>query len=109
MSALDKEMKDWLLECFSDEYDQEQIEELTHNQLVRAINRYFDGGMKEFEVCCGWLRLRLNMTNETLIELFKAQDIVRRLWANATDSEIEKHLKLLDREMTKTINSIGKK
>lgn len=49
------------------------------------------------------------MTNETLIELFKAQDIVRRLWANATDSEIEKHLKLLDREMTKTINQIGKK
>lgn len=27
---------------------------------------------------------------ETLIELLKAQDIVRRLWANATDSEIEK-------------------
>lgn len=53
MSALDKEMREWLLECFSDEYDQEQIEELTHEQLVRSINRYFDGGMKAFQECCG--------------------------------------------------------
>ena len=51
MSVLDKEMGEWLLECFSDEYDQEQIEELTHEQLVRSINRYFDGGMKEFINC----------------------------------------------------------
>ncbi len=49
------------------------------------------------------------MVKETLIELIKAQDIVRRLWANATDLEIEKQLKLLDREMTRAINSIGKK
>lgn len=46
---------------------------------------------------------------DQLKDLIKAQDIVRRLWANATDSEIEKQLKLLDKEMTKRINSIGKK
>lgn len=54
MSALDKEMKDWLLECFNEEYDQEQIEELTHEQLKRAINRYYAGGMAEFKQCLGW-------------------------------------------------------
>jgi hypothetical protein len=54
MDALDQEMRDWLLECFSDSYDQEQIEELTHEQLVRAINRYFEGGIKEFQACSNW-------------------------------------------------------
>lgn len=55
MSALDKEMREWLLECFSDEYDQEQIEELTHEQLMRSINRYFDGGVAAFKECSGWI------------------------------------------------------
>lgn len=55
---------------------------------------------------CGVVRDK--MRNEILMELFKAQDVLRRLWANATDSEVEKQLKLLDREMTKTINRIGK-
>lgn len=45
---LDTEMKDWLLECFDEEGDKEEIEGLTHEQLVRAINKYFDGGMKCF-------------------------------------------------------------
>ena len=48
MDELDKEMRDWLLECFSDEYDQDQIEKLTHNQLLRSINRYYDGGTLGF-------------------------------------------------------------
>lgn len=52
--SLEQEMKEWLLECFSDEYDQEQIEELTTEQLKRSINRYFDGGLTEFVKCCGW-------------------------------------------------------
>ncbi len=55
MSTLDREMKDWLLECFDDEYDQEQIEELTHEQLVRSINKYYDGGMTAFKECSGWI------------------------------------------------------
>lgn len=48
------EMKEWLLECFEDEYDKEQINELTYEQCVRAINRYYDGGMKAFIACNGW-------------------------------------------------------
>ena len=49
------------------------------------------------------------MTNETLIRLFEAQDIIRRLWANATDKEIEKKLKQLDKDMLKIINLMGAK
>lgn len=52
------EMREWLLECFSDDYDQEEILELTDKVLERAINRYFDGGVKEFINCSaipsGW-------------------------------------------------------
>ncbi len=55
MNELDKDMREWLLECFSEEYEQEQIEGLTHEQLVRAINRYYDGGMRAFKECVGWI------------------------------------------------------
>ncbi len=41
-------MIEWLLECFTDDYDQEQIQELTESQLTRAINRYYDGGLSAF-------------------------------------------------------------
>jgi hypothetical protein len=50
---MEQEMREWLLECFSDEYDQERILELTYEQLEKAINRYFDGGMEEFKACVG--------------------------------------------------------
>ena len=46
-----KQMKEWLLECFNDEYDKEQIEELTQEELLRSINRYFDGGFAAFKEC----------------------------------------------------------
>jgi uncharacterized protein with von Willebrand factor type A (vWA) domain len=52
-TQLDTEMREWLLECFSDDNDQETIEELTHDQLIKSINRYFDGGLTEFIKCCG--------------------------------------------------------
>ena len=45
---IEKAMKEWLLDCFNDEYDQEQIESLSYEQLVKSINRYYDGGMKAF-------------------------------------------------------------
>lgn len=54
MNTLDIEMRSWLLDCFEEEYDQEQIQELSHEQLVRAINRYYDGGMKGFTECYNW-------------------------------------------------------
>lgn len=47
-SAIDKEMKDWLLDVFCEEEAQEQIKSLSYEQLVRAINRYYDGGMRSF-------------------------------------------------------------
>lgn len=49
------EMKAWLMDCFSCEVDQETIEELTYEQLVRSINRYYDGGMTAFRECAGWI------------------------------------------------------
>ena len=49
--TLENEMREWLLECFEDEYDQEQIKELSEIQLIKAINRYFEGGMREFREC----------------------------------------------------------
>ncbi len=47
------EMRKWLLECFDEEYDQEQIRELSFEQCVKAINRYYDGGYKAF-LSCYW-------------------------------------------------------
>lgn len=47
-TILKDEMQQWLLDCFSDEYDQEQIKELTYSQLKKAINRYYDGGIESF-------------------------------------------------------------
>jgi len=49
-----QEMKSWLLECFEDEHDQEQIEELSYTQCVRAINRHYDGGIRAFRECLNW-------------------------------------------------------
>ncbi len=59
MKTLETEMREWLLECFSDEYDQEQIEDLTYNQLVRSIERYYDGGVEEFKRCAGWIMVEV--------------------------------------------------
>lgn len=55
MYGIDVEMRGWLLECFTDAYDQEEINGLTHEQLVSAINTYYDGGMVEFVNCSAWV------------------------------------------------------
>lgn len=51
---LEKEMRGWLKECFSEENDREIIDEMTNDELLRAIIRYFDGGMEGFKECTGW-------------------------------------------------------
>lgn len=48
------EMRKWLLECFDEEYDQEQIRELSYDDCVKAVNRYYDGGFKAFLACMLW-------------------------------------------------------
>lgn len=53
MTQLQDEMRSWLLDCFTDEYDQEQIQELSYQQLVKSINRYYDGGISQFITCLG--------------------------------------------------------
>lgn len=49
MNTLEQEMREWLLDCFTDEYDQEQIRELEPVGLLQAIDRYYDGGVKAFK------------------------------------------------------------
>lgn len=49
--SLQDEMREWLLECFSSDDDQDIIEDLDDVELVSAINRYFGGGMKGFLQC----------------------------------------------------------
>ena len=45
---LANEMKQWLLECFEEEYNQEQINESSYEELKQSVNRYYDGGFKVF-------------------------------------------------------------
>lgn len=42
------EARDWLLDCFSDEYDQELITDLTPDDVIAAVERYYEGGWSEF-------------------------------------------------------------
>lgn len=41
-------MREWLLDCFDEEYDQEMIQELNEQELERSVNRYYDGGLRAF-------------------------------------------------------------
>ena len=43
-------MREWLLDCFPDEYDQEVIESLTNWELIDAIENYFDGGIEAWNL-----------------------------------------------------------
>jgi hypothetical protein len=45
--SIHDEMRVWLLDCFPED-DHEAIQELTHDELENAINRYYDGGMRAF-------------------------------------------------------------
>lgn len=49
------------------------------------------------------------MTNkEHVLELIKAQDLIRRAWADLDNTILGKPLREIDRELTKTINQLGK-
>jgi hypothetical protein len=45
---LETEMREWLLDCFEEEEDQEEILELSYERLCKSVNKYFDGGLKAF-------------------------------------------------------------
>lgn len=44
-----EEARGWLLDCFSDPVDQEQIETLGATELLLAVDRYYPGGWAAFE------------------------------------------------------------
>lgn len=48
-------------------------------------------------------------TKEQILELIKAQDTIRRVWAElTTNNPIEKQLWEISTEITKVINKLGK-
>ena len=47
-----KEGTMWLCDCFPDEID--EIHDLEDHEIIRYINRYFDGGINEFKKCCNF-------------------------------------------------------
>ncbi len=59
--TLHNEMKEWLLDCFQTENEQEEINELSHKELLEAVERYYDGGMKAFRECNGWASLEATL------------------------------------------------
>ena len=48
MTTLEKEMRSWLKECFTEEEEHEQIDEFNFDNLVKFINRYYDNGFEQF-------------------------------------------------------------
>lgn len=48
MLRVENEMREWLFECFDDEYSQEEISNLDFSDLKRSVNRYYDGGFHAF-------------------------------------------------------------
>ena len=47
-------------------------------------------------------------TRECILELIKAQNSVRRVWAELENSSAEKTLRDIDHQITKVINELGK-
>lgn len=43
-----EDMRAWLLDCYSDEDDQDEIKELTGWEVYRCIHREFRGGVNGF-------------------------------------------------------------
>jgi hypothetical protein len=41
--------REWLCDCFP--HDEDQIAECTEAQIIRAVNRYRDGGWADFVAC----------------------------------------------------------
>ena len=44
-----EEARSWLLDCFPDPVDAEQIETLGARELLLAVDRYYSGGWAAFE------------------------------------------------------------
>ena len=47
-----EDAREWLLDCFDDEYDQELIASLDAAGLHRGISRHYEGGIEEFNLSC---------------------------------------------------------
>jgi len=43
------EARGWLLDCFP--YDEDEIEDCSDREIVRAVNRYREGGWADFVAC----------------------------------------------------------
>lgn len=55
-----RDAREWLLDCFSSDEDQERIEKCCHELIERAIVKYFDGGIDAFIASCEPLNVCCN-------------------------------------------------
>jgi hypothetical protein len=47
-----KEGREWLCDCFIDDID--EIHDLEGHEIIKCIDRYFEGGINEFKKCCNF-------------------------------------------------------
>lgn len=47
-AELIQQMREWLLDCFEDDYEQEEIQQLNFEEVQDAVQRYYDGGITGF-------------------------------------------------------------
>lgn len=43
-----EQMREWLKDCYEDEYDQELINQSSDNIIIKSIKREYDGGLDAF-------------------------------------------------------------
>ena len=47
------EMREWLVDAFpSDPYVEDEVADCTDKEIVRAVERYYDGGLASFIAAC---------------------------------------------------------
>ena len=44
-------MREWLLDCFCDPYDVDEVNDCTDSELAAAIELHWDGGLVDFAIC----------------------------------------------------------
>jgi hypothetical protein len=41
-------MREWVADCSWGDMDEESLAELTDEQIIRGVNKHYDGGIREF-------------------------------------------------------------
>lgn len=49
------EMRGWVSDCVWADMDEEEIAELSRDQLLRGVEKHYVGGVRQFVIDCGEL------------------------------------------------------